>query len=140
MKPANEKEERLTISQFKKDNLKNASQSSKWSKNEGEVAVDVFQKDSELVILAPIAGVNSSNIDISIENKMLIIKGSRQNPEESEKNNYFYQECFWGKFHREISLPENVNISQSKATLKKGILKITIPLLKKEKKKKIEIE
>ena len=134
-----DKDSNITISQFEKK-LQEVSPNKNLSTEEGQLVIDVFQKNSELIILAPIAGVSAHDIDISIENHLLIIKGSRENPEKSEAKNYFYQECFWGKFQREISLPDNADVQHAKASFKKGILKITIPLLEKEKKKKIDIE
>ena len=113
---------------------------SDWLKAEGQLAVDVYQTETEFCVQAPIAGVEPEDIDISIENEMLIIKGERREPEQNKEKNYFYQECYWGPFSRQIILPEDVDIQRVKATLKKGILTIKIPRVRRVKKKKIVIQ
>ncbi|MBZ9572990.1 Hsp20/alpha crystallin family protein [Patescibacteria group bacterium] len=113
---------------------------SDWLKTEGQLAVDIYQTDSEFCIQAPIAGVESEDIDISIENEMLVIKGERKEPEKDKEKNYFYQECYWGIFSRQIILPEDVDTSRIKASLGKGILTIKIPRVRRVKKKKITIQ
>lgn len=108
---------------------------SDWLKAKGQLAVDVYQTDTEFCVQAPIAGVNQDNLDIAIENEMLVIKGEREEPNQDKERKYFYQECYWGPFSRQIILPEDVDPEKIKASLKKGILLITIPKTKAIKKK-----
>src|SRR3989338_6689060 len=75
---------------------------------EGELVVDVFETNSDFVVLAAIAGVQIKDVDISLEKDMMVIKGNRQDPHEHPGKKYFYQECFWGPFSRKIILPENI--------------------------------
>ena len=110
-----------------------------WLKSEGQLAVDVYSTDSEFCVQAPIAGVTPEDLDISFENEMLIIKGERKMPDVSKEKNYFYQECYWGTFSREIILPDDADTQRIKASLQKGILTVKIPLTRKEKKKKITV-
>ena len=106
---------------------------------EGRLTVDVYQTDDEIVIVAPVAGVDPDDIDISLSGDMITIKGKREmNPKENEVD-YLYQECFWGSFSRTIILPSEIDPEKVKATLKEGILKIHLPKVKKEKVKKIKI-
>lgn len=108
---------------------------------EGQLAVDVYETNSDFVIVTAIAGVSSKEIDIFVEKDMLIIKGERPNPEGSlEKKNYFYQECYWGPFSRKILLPEDVDSSQIKAEMEKGVLVIKIPRIQKTEKRKVQIQ
>jgi HSP20 family protein len=114
---------------------------SSWLKTKGQLAVDVYQTETEFCIQAPVAGVEPGDIAVAVENEMLIIKGDRPEPETKEGRRYIYQECFWGAFSRQIILPEDVDASSIKASLKKGILTIKIPRIGGDKKKiKITIE
>lgn len=109
-------------------------------RKEGELAIDCYETFSDFVILAAIGGVKIEDLDISIENNILTIKGFRENPEKEENKKYFLKECYWGKFSRKIVLPENVDIARAQAFFQKGILKIRIPLIKRIKEKKLEIK
>jgi len=108
--------------------------------NEGELAIDAYETEKEFIIESTIAGITAKDLDISIEDDMLIIKGKREKPERKGKKNYFQQECFWGPFSKKIILPETVKITQAKATVKNGILSLNIPKTKKRGTKKIAIE
>lgn len=112
----------------------------KWFKPKGKLAVDVYETESEIIIQSAIAGINSKDIDISIENDMLLIKGNRDRPNQVDKKQYFYQECWWGPFSRAIILPKEVDPNHVKADMKNGILTIKLIKTEKEKKRKIEIE
>jgi len=111
-----------------------------WFKSEGQLVVDVYETNSDFVVLAAIAGILAKDLDVLIENDMLIIKGERPNPQKSKEKNYFYQECYWGPFSRKIILPEGVDISQAESSIEKGILVIKIPKVLTKKKRKIIVE
>ncbi len=109
-----------------------------WAETEGQLAIDVFQTDTEVVIQAPIAGVETKDLDISIEKDMITVKGYRPRPEEPlGERSYFYQECYWGTFLRKVILPEDADSNQAEASLKDGILTVRIPKTASKKKKKI---
>ncbi len=125
----------------KKKRRKESPEEKKWFTLEGKLTVDVYETDSEIVIQSAIAGVKPQDLEISIENDILEIKGSRPNPEEeSKKRNYFFQECWWGPFSRKIILPKEINSSQIQASMKEGVLTIRIPKTEKEKRKKIKLK
>jgi HSP20 family protein len=107
---------------------------------EGELAVDIYQTDKDVVIRSAIAGVGPNDLDISIENDMVIIKGERREAAEEEKKDYFLRECYWGYFSREIVLPEEVDNSRAQASLKNGVLTIRMPKIERSKRRKIIIE
>lgn len=107
---------------------------------EGQLAIDVFQTENEVVIKAPIAGVSREDLEISITDEVMNIKGERKESEEVTKENYFAQECYWGSFSRSYVLPIAVDAEKAAATLKNGILIIKIPKLEKTKTKTIEIK
>ena len=106
---------------------------------EGELAIDAYETEKEFIIESTIAGVDSKNLDISIEDDMLTIRGKREKSENTEKRNYFQKECFWGKFSKKIILPEKVKITQAKAVIKNGVLTLKIPKVNKKTTKKISI-
>jgi len=111
----------------------------KWPETEGQLAIDVYQTESELVIQSAIAGVKPKELDVTVEGDLLIIRGERKNPAE-EGGDYFSRECYWGPFSREIILPVEVDPNRVEATLKEGILTIKIPKLLKERRRKIMIK
>ncbi|MBU3964458.1 Hsp20/alpha crystallin family protein [Patescibacteria group bacterium] len=108
--------------------------------NEGELAIDAYETDKEIVIQSTIAGISASDLDISAEEDMLIIKGSRQKPESDGIKNYFQQECYWGPFSKKIILPEKAKIASAKAEVKNGVLTLKIPKAQTISKKKITIK
>lgn len=112
----------------------------KLFESEGQLAIDVYQTEKELVIQSAIAGIKLKDLDISIEKDKLTVKGKREKPIENEKINYFYQECYWGPFSREIILPAEIDPSRTEASFKEGILTIRMPKIERERKKKIEVK
>lgn len=96
---------------------------------EGQLSVDVYQTDTELILVAPVAGTAPDQISISITDDVITIKGRREIPlkETLTKENEYLQECFWGNFSRSIVLPAAVNTSQVDARFKHNVLTIRIP-------------
>lgn len=106
---------------------------------EGQLTIDVYQTDAEIVIKSTIAGVNPEDIDVSISNDMVTIRGKRVKDEQIEAENYYYQELYWGGFSRSVILPVEVNADKAKASIKNGILTIALPKSEKIKTKKIKV-
>jgi len=106
---------------------------------EGELAIDVYQTETHLVIQSAIAGVKPEFLDISMERDIVAIKGVREKPFE-EEGDYFTQECYWGPFSREVILPVEVDPDRAEATMKEGILTIRIPKILREKKRMIKVK
>ncbi len=107
--------------------------------SEGQLTIDVYQTDTEIVIKSTIAGVKPEDLDVSISNDMLTIKGERKNEEIVEDNNYYYRECYWGTFSRSVVLPMDVLADKIDAMLKNGILTIRLPKADITKTKKIQV-
>lgn len=107
---------------------------------EGQLAVDVYQNDEEVVLKAPIAGIDKDDLEISITDEVINIKGERKQSEEIARENFFAQECYWGAFSRSYILPVAVESEKAAAALKNGILTIRIPKQQKTKTKVIEIK
>ncbi len=108
---------------------------------EGQLAVDVYETDSAVVVESIIGGVDSENINIAVSNNVLTIKGVRERNSDADGSiNYFVAECFWGPFSRSIILPCEVDVDSIKASIKKGVLRIALPKLIGSKTRKIKIE
>ena len=110
------------------------------SETEGQLSIDVYQTPADIVIKSTIAGVKPENLDIAITNDMVTIRGRREAEEDLGKDDYFYQECYWGRFSREIILPCEVDPSRTEATMKEGVLTIKIPKIEREKKRKVVVK
>ena len=106
---------------------------------EGQLAIDVYETDSEIVLKSTIAGVKPEDLDIGIEDSTVNIRGSRHQEDKVKGDNYFYQECYWGAFSRSVILPVEVDSEKIKASLKDGILTIRLPKIIREKEKKIKV-
>ena len=97
---------------------------------EGELVIDVWQTPQEIVIQAPVAGIDAHDLEIILEDNVLKIKGERKMPARPKSADILLQECYWGVFTKEIVLPTEVNNSKITASTNDGIL--TIELLKKK--------
>lgn len=107
---------------------------------EGQLTLDVFQDADNIVIKSTIAGVRPEDLDISINNDMLTIKGERKKEETIKEDDYFYQECYWGAFSRSVILPMEVEADKIEAMLKDGVLTIKLPKSRKAKARKIQVK
>ena len=107
---------------------------------EGELAVDVYETAKEVVVKAPVAGINPENLDITITDEMIMIKGERAEEREVDKNSYHLQECYWGVFSRTVNLPAKILSDEAKASFKNGILTIRAPKAVINKINKLKVE
>lgn len=115
-----------------------------WFENdeayEGQLSVDVFQTPKNLVIKSAIAGIKPEDIDISLHNDTITVKGVRKFCEDIQEEDYFCRECYWGGFSRSIILPVDVKSDQIKAEIENGILTITLPKANKPKVRAIKVK
>lgn len=107
---------------------------------EGQLSVDVYETPKDIIIKSTIAGVKPEDIDISINNDMLTIKGKREEEQEIKEENYLYKECYWGSFSRSIILPTEIHANKIDAQLENGILTVTLPKVKTKKDVKIKVK
>lgn len=94
--------------------------------DEGELSVDIFETSSSLLIQSTIAGAKISDLELSLHNDMLTIRGRRHHDIPAEARP-LYAECYWGPFSRSIILPVEVRADEASAVLRSGILTITLP-------------
>jgi HSP20 family protein len=90
-------------------------------------AVDILEKDGNLILRAELPGVNEKEIDLKLEGNVLTLRGERKLEDEQENNNYHRRESFYGTFSRSFTLPETVDRDHIKADYKSGVLTVTIP-------------
>jgi HSP20 family protein len=107
---------------------------------EGQLSIDVYQTQKELIVKSTIAGVKPNDIDISINNDMLTIRGKRTMNEEINEENYLYRECYWGSFSRSIILPIEVKADKIDASLENGVLTVILPKAKTNKQVSIKVK
>lgn len=105
----------------------------------GQLAVDVYETKEKLIVRSRTAGINKDDLDVSIADNTLSIKGTLTSGVEEEAENYFVQECYWGEFSRSITLPIPVKEDEVEAVLKDGVLTISFTKLKQDSVKKIPI-
>ncbi|PJE50345.1 MAG: hypothetical protein COV29_04165 [Candidatus Yanofskybacteria bacterium CG10_big_fil_rev_8_21_14_0_10_36_16] len=104
---------------------------------EGTLTVDVLRTSDDVYIKSAIAGVTAKDLDITINNDMVTIKGNRKQDETLKTASYDWRELYWGPFSRTVILPEEIDVDSSKASIKNGVLTIKLPKVSKNKTKKI---
>lgn len=115
-----------------------------WDESEddfpGQLAVDVYETEEQLVVKARTAGVNKEDLDVSISDGILTISGTLSSGDDTAATNWHIQECYWGEFSRTLALPVAVKEDEVAAVLKDGVLTITFQKVKQEQAKKITIQ
>ena len=115
-----------------------------WDESEndfpGQLAVDVYETEEELVIKARTAGVDRNDLDVSISDGILTISGTLSSGDDTNIRNWHIQECYWGEFSRTLALPVAVKEDEVSAMLKDGVLTISFAKVKQEQAKKITIQ
>ena len=114
-----------------RDNLESRV-SHEYSDSQGDsflstISVDVFETESSLVVIAPIAGTDLNNLEVLIaDDEILEINGKSSLHEFVDDSEYLFRECHFGQFSRSVLLPSGLDTSNVKATYKKGILRVEI--------------
>ncbi len=118
-----------------------SSKDEEWMNDyEGALNIDMYQTKDNVIIKSTIAGVRPDDIDITVANDMVTIKGSRTREEKITQDDYFYQECYWGSFSRSVIVPVDIDSENIEADLKDGILTVIIPKAAKAKTKKVKVK
>lgn len=106
----------------------------------GQLPVDVYQTPSEIVIRTFVAGVRADELNISISRDMVVIEGSRAERDSVAGGDYFNRELFWGSFARTILLPQEIDVDNSSANAKDGLLTLILPKLDKARQTKLKVK
>ena len=110
------------------------------SETEGQLAVDMYQTQSEIVVKTMIAGVKPEDLDINITRDMITIKGKREETKDFSDDDFFHKELYWGSFSRTIILPQEVDVEEAEAINKNGLLTIRLPKLDKNRQAKLKVK
>lgn len=103
-------------------------------------AIDVVDRENDILVRAEVPGVNKDDLDVSISDNTLTIRGSTKQETKEEKEEFYRQEMSYGEFSRQIVLPENIDSEKVKATMKNGVLELTLPKREGAKRKSIQVE
>lgn len=100
-----------------------------WSESRSKwhPAVDILEKDGNLILRAELPGMNEKDIELKLEGDTLILKGERKMESEDKKENYHRIESFYGSFTRTFRLPDTVDTDKISADYKNGVLTVTLP-------------
>lgn len=108
--------------------------------SDAQLAVDVYQTPTEIIVTSMIAGVKPEDLDIAITREMVIIKAKREEPETPEKEKYIHKELYWGSFGRTIILPDEVDADNSDAIERHGLLVIRMPKINKNHSRNLKVK
>ncbi len=109
--------------------------SEKWFADEavgGQLLLDVYSTDKNIIVKSAMAGVQLQDLNVSLSNDLLTIRGQREMNFDQKDGKYLYKECYWGSFSRSIVLPENVDSKKINAYLENGVLTIVLNKVKRE--------
>lgn len=98
---------------------------------EGQLAIDMIETPTELVILSTVAGADPESLHINVNGDVLTIRGKREAPVTAKTHEHLYKECFWGWFSRTIILPVDINSDEVKAEFHNGVLIVHVPKVHK---------
>ena len=90
-------------------------------------AVDVFERNGDVVVKAELPGIDTKDLDVSVTDNVLRLRGERSGETETEEKGYYRHERFHGTFERSIPLPAEVDPEKVKAVYEKGVLEVALP-------------
>jgi HSP20 family protein len=88
---------------------------------------DYAETDKEIVVTAELPGVDPKDVEISLQNNLLTIRGEKRSQRDEKKEHYQFAERTYGAFERAITVPEGIDASKVDAKFDKGVLKLTLP-------------
>jgi HSP20 family protein len=115
----------------------------RWPLERGRLAgpaIDMFERKGEIVLRADLPGLAEKDVEVSVQDGMLTIRGERKEEREEKEEDYYYCERSAGAFTRSVSLPPGVDADKIKATFKNGVLEVHVPKSKESAAKTIEIK
>jgi HSP20 family protein len=107
---------------------------------EGQLPVDVYQTENEIIVRAFVAGVRPDDINLSISRDTVVIDGMREERDQVTDGDYMKRELFWGSFSTTIHLPQEIDVDNSSANAKDGLLTLVLPRLDKSRQTKLKVK
>lgn len=107
---------------------------------EGQLGIDLFETQVEVIVKTMIPGVRKEDIDISLSRDMLTIRGERKDEKTISEDDYHYKELYWGSFSRTVKLPHEVDIDKAEATESQGMLTLRLPRIDRERKASLKVK
>jgi len=113
-----------------------------WSEEdtEGELALDVYQTATDIIVQTFVAGVRPEDLEINITRDMLTIRGKRQENQAIQAGDFFSRELYWGRFSRTVSLPQEIEPEDADAIERHGLLTIRLPKIDRNKKANLKVK
>ena len=105
----------------------------------GDLAVDIYEDNGNLIVEMSVAGIDPDKIDISVEDTHLRVCGEREEKRETGDKNFYRKEIKRGEFERVVQLPCDVDIKRTTAQTKNGLIRICLPKKEPAKAEKIKI-
>jgi HSP20 family protein len=106
----------------------------------GELSVDMYRTENAIIVKTMAAGIQKSDIDITLTRDRLVIEGSRTNEYEHSEEDMYFQELYWGSFERIIDLPEEVDIELAEAYEEHGLLTLVLPLVDRQRQARLKVK
>lgn len=103
-------------------------------------ATEAFERDRQYIIRADVPGVEPNEVEVSVLNDALTIKGERKRSNEIKEKDYHYTETAYGRFERSLALPKGIDPEKIAAKFVNGVLEISMPLPQSATAKKVPIE
>ncbi len=110
------------------------------TEEEGQLSVDMYETDKEIILEAMVAGVRPDDLQLNIARDHVIIRGKREPNTQIQDDGYFIKELYWGAFSRTVTLPHEIVIEEADAVEKHGLLILRLPKLDKNRQTKIRVK
>jgi HSP20 family protein len=111
-----------------------------WERGTMGLPIDLYETDEAVVVKATVPGIKPEDLDITVEDGTLTIKGESKGEEKVEQGRYHYQERRYGAFARSVSLPVAVNTDKAEASFEHGVLTLTLPKAEEARPKSIKVK
>ncbi|MCC5812037.1 MAG: Hsp20/alpha crystallin family protein [Ectothiorhodospiraceae bacterium] len=113
----------------------------RWAQRQPTIPkVDVVDQDRQLVLRAEVPGIDRDNLEVSVTDNLVTIRGRSHHEEAKEEGAYYRREISHGAFERTIPLPSDVDADRAKASFRDGILELTLPKVKEVRRRRIAVE
>ena len=106
----------------------------------GELSIDMYRIDNAIVIKTMVAGIQKSEIDITLTRDLIVIEGTRKPENHGTVQVTYFEELYWGAFERTIELPEEIDIELAEAHENHGLLTLILPLVDRNRQARLKIK